>query len=232
MADLNNDILWMVGQYVITIRNNDKIKCLFNIMPSETMIENTVSMLKKMTVPDLKEKFKTTYSYDGRVQNHRTFKFYKEINGVIRRNKHHYILELLNVWIKNSIIIKNRNLKEDSIYSHNNFKRFYEIVDGVIIKYTPEEKDAVFNKKQKKKMKKVLKLIKDLEEQRDDNISMQKYYNGAIKEIKKTMEEQMWRDACLWSSSLKRNKRKDTLHIDIKWDVINDGEMIRHYGGL
>jgi len=154
MADLNNDILWIVGQYVTTIRNKDKIEGLFNIMPSETMIENKVFMLKKMTVPELKEQFKLKYSYDGRVQNDKTFKFYKEIQTqnsiyVKRRNKHHYMLELLNGWIENTIKIKKSYLREDSIYSDKHFKKFYEIIDGVTYKYTPEEKEDLFNKKQK-----------------------------------------------------------------------------------
>ena len=232
MADLNNDILWIVGQYVTTIRNKDKIEGLFNIMPSETMIENKVYMLKKMTVPELKEQFKIKFSYDGRVQNDKTFKFYKNVNGSIRRNKHHYMLELLNEWIKNTIKIKEGIRREDSIYSDKHFKKFYEIIDGVTFKYTPEEKDALFNKKQKEKDPLVLKLIEDLKEQRHCNAQIEGYYTSAIVDIRRRMREQMWNTAFLWSSKLKRNKRKDIMRIKIKWDIINDGVMIRHYGGL
>ena len=242
MADLNNDILWIVGQYVTTIRNKDKIEGLFNIMPSETMIENKVFMLKKMTVPELKEQFKLKYSYDGRVQNDKTFKFYKEIQTqnsiyVKRRNKHHYMLELLNGWIETTIKIKKLYLSKDSIYSNKHFKKFYEIIDGVTYKYTPEEKDALFNKKCNREVPEVIEWVDHLKlcidhSTQDGILEMNEYWQTAITNVRRKMRDNMVNEAHIWQSKLKRNKRKDIMRIKIKWDIINDGVMIRHYGGL
>lgn len=240
MAYLNNDILWMVGQYTITYRNNKKIKDLFDIVPSETRIQTEARRLKNLTVPELKQEFKEAfceyqgYGDYGKLNNNKTYKIYKTVNGSIRRGKIHYILEILNRYIELEVTKGIIDLRLDSVYSDYNYKKYKEVVDGeTIAYYTTKEKQQKYREIKQKDDPKVIKIINDLEEKAMNDRPMGDYYDTAIQNIKRLMELRGECDAVEWIRKLiKKTNQKDLMKCEFEWDIIYDDFEWRYCYGL
>jgi hypothetical protein len=223
MAYLCDDILWVIGKYVITYRNNQKVIDLFDIMPTPTEIDEKLIDFKNMKAPALKEEFKRAFDDYGRVNNNKTFRFYKQVNGSIRRNKEHHILELINLFITGTILYKMKEIHDDSIYSTINFKRFYEIKDGIKIEYTNEDKNDVFSKKCQEVDEEVLKIMREMEVRKMEaqGTELYKYYRNMERQVGVDMREEKRKEALEWRGALKKNKKKDILTPYIEKDVYN-----------
>jgi len=149
---LCNDIMWMVGQYVNTFRNNKKIETLFNIVPTETEIQNITHKYNNMTYKNIL----INYKVDKRDYNDINVHYKSGKNGT--RTKSDKQKELVVYELRSIINKKFIRLQKELKYNNPNYPNIKNILTNDKLHINNSNFIAIYNlEKYNNKFKKLQK---------------------------------------------------------------------------
>lgn len=199
---LCNDIMWIIGQYVEAYRNNKKIETLFNIVPTETQIQNTTDKYNNMKYKDILY----CYKFDKRHYNDFNVRYYSGKNGT--KTKSDKQKELVIYELREIINIKFNRLRKQFKYNNPNYPNMKNLITGKkihnsyalstnqeYINQFMEYLKFIINEKDKKTLELYEKLIDDYLNEREYSSLFIKQRDDFINTLKNNYNIRDWENS-------------------------------------